>query len=234
VAVPDAGGAPLVVVAPDHLSDGLELAAALDVGFEQGRHRSRRRSRRPRCSDGPTRCHCSGRGRGAAGRLEARRDLVRKIFGREVAVAVCCGKEEGAFSAKLLRGWPGHGFRSVALDAMVQKTPVAPPTTHDLHAASLRQLRGRHVPMTSASLHGPLIAQLMHVVGGPNSFWGPQPFAPSRGRVHGLGSQGLLSVFWIPGYPGPPAPGPHHWPIFSPGKNQRPKLWRRPSRGGAS
>jgi hypothetical protein len=29
---------------------------------------------------------------------------MRKIFEREVAAAVCCGKEEGAFSAKLLRG----------------------------------------------------------------------------------------------------------------------------------
>jgi hypothetical protein len=29
----------------------------------------------------------------------------------------------------------------------------------------------------------------------------------------------LLSVFWIPGYPGPPAPGPRHRPIFSPGEN---------------
>jgi hypothetical protein len=44
----------------------------------------------------------------------------------------------------------------------------------------------------------------------------------------------MLSVFWIPGYPGPPAPGPRHRPIFSPGENQRPKLRRRPSRGGAS
>jgi hypothetical protein len=42
VAVPDAGGAPLAVLAPDHLSDGLELAAALDAGFEQGRRRLRR------------------------------------------------------------------------------------------------------------------------------------------------------------------------------------------------
>jgi hypothetical protein len=63
---------------------------------------------------------------------------MRKIFGREVAAAVCCGKEEGAFSAKLLRGRPGRGFRRVALDATVRKMPVTPPTTHDLHAASLR------------------------------------------------------------------------------------------------
>jgi hypothetical protein len=34
---------------------------------------------------------------------------------------------------------------------MVRKTPVTPPTTHDLHAASLRQLQGCHVPTTSAS-----------------------------------------------------------------------------------
>jgi hypothetical protein len=33
-AVPDAGGAPLAVLAPDHLTDGLELAVALDAGFE--------------------------------------------------------------------------------------------------------------------------------------------------------------------------------------------------------
>jgi hypothetical protein len=44
----------------------------------------------------------------------------------------------------------------------------------------------------------------------------------------------LMSVFWIPGYPGPPATGPRHQPIFSPRKDQRPKLRRRPSRGGAS
>jgi hypothetical protein len=98
---------------------------------------------------------------------------VRKIFGREVAATVCYGKEEGAFSAKLLRRRPGRGFQSVALDAMVRKMPVTPPTTHDLHAASLRQLRGHHVPTTSASSHGPLTAQLTRAVGGPSSFWGP-------------------------------------------------------------
>jgi hypothetical protein len=47
-------------------------------------------------------------------------------------------------------------------------------------------------------------------------------------------NQPFLSVFWIPGYPGPPAPGPRHQPIFSPGENQRPKLRKRPSWGGAS
>jgi hypothetical protein len=127
---------------------------------------------------------------------------------------------EGAFSAKPLRGRPGCGFQSVALDATVQKTPVTPPTTHDLHAASLRQLQGRHVPTTSASSHGPLTAWLTRAVGGPSSFWGPRPFTHSRGRVRGPGSRGLLSVFWILGYPGPSAPGPHHQPIFSPGENR--------------
>jgi hypothetical protein len=86
------------------------------------------------------------------------------------------------------------------------------------------QLRSRHASATFASSHGPLTAWLTRAVGGPNSFWGPRPFAPSRGRVRGPGSRGLLSVFWIPGYPGPPAPGPRHWPIFSPGENRRPKL----------
>jgi hypothetical protein len=33
-AVLDASGAPLAVLAPDHLADGLELAVALDAGFE--------------------------------------------------------------------------------------------------------------------------------------------------------------------------------------------------------
>jgi hypothetical protein len=28
-------------------------------------------------------------------------------------------------------------------------------------------------------------------------------------------------VFWIPGYPSPPAPGPLQWPSFGPGVNQR-------------
>jgi hypothetical protein len=32
-----------------------------------------------------------------------------------------------------------------------------------------------------------------------------------------------LSVFWIPGYPGPPAPGPLQQPSFGLEVNQRPK-----------
>jgi hypothetical protein len=32
-----------------------------------------------------------------------------------------------------------------------------------------------------------------------------------------------LSVFWIPGYPGPPAPGPLQWPSFGLGADRRPK-----------
>jgi hypothetical protein len=42
--------------------------------------------------------------------LEARRGWMRKIFGREVAAMMCCGKEEGAFSAKPLRGQGGRSF----------------------------------------------------------------------------------------------------------------------------
>jgi hypothetical protein len=33
-----------------------------------------------------------------------------------------------------------------------------------------------------------------------------------------------MSVFWIPGYPGPPAPGPLQQPNFGPGEERRPKL----------
>jgi hypothetical protein len=99
--VPDEGGAPLVVLAPDHLSDDLELAAALDAGIKQGRRRLRHRLRRPCCSGGPARCHGSGRGQVAVGGSKAKRIWVRKIFGREVAAAVCYGRGGGASSAKL-------------------------------------------------------------------------------------------------------------------------------------
>jgi hypothetical protein len=62
-------------------------------------------------------------------------------------------------------------------------------------AVSSHQLRSRHASAASASSHGPLTARLTRAVGGPSSFWGPRPFAPSRGCVRGLGSWGLLSVF---------------------------------------
>jgi hypothetical protein len=68
--------------------------------------------------------------------------------------------------------------------------PVTPPTTHDLHAALLRQLQGCHVPTTSVSSHGPLTARLTRAVGGPSSFWGPRALRPlkrvrSRARIPG-------------------------------------------------
>jgi hypothetical protein len=117
---------------------------------------------------------------------------VLEIFGGEVAAAVCYVKGGEAFSAKLLRGQPGRGFQSVGLDTTGRKTPVAPlPTT----SAPLRSPTwGSHVPTISASLHGPLTAQLTNAVGGPSIFGGPRPFASSRGRVHRPGSWGLLSV----------------------------------------
>jgi hypothetical protein len=43
-----------------------------------------------------------------------------------------------------------------------------------------------------------------------------------------------LSVYWIPGYPGPPAPGSLQRPSFGPGCNDDRSCWRRPSWGGAS
>jgi hypothetical protein len=79
------------------------------------------------------------------------------------------------------------------------------------------------VSAAPASSRGPLIARLTRAVGGPSNFWGPWPFAPLRGHVCGPGSRGLLSVFWIPGYPGPPAPRPLQRPSFGPGEKRRPK-----------
>jgi hypothetical protein len=52
---------------------------------------------------------------------------VLKIFGREVAAAMCYGIGGGAFSTKLLRGQGGHGFRNIALEAMVRKCPLLHP-----------------------------------------------------------------------------------------------------------
>jgi hypothetical protein len=57
-------------------------------------------------------------------------------------------------------------------------------------AVSSHQLRSRHTSAAFTSSHGPLTARLTHAVGGPSSFWGPRPFAPSRGRVRGPGSWG--------------------------------------------
>jgi hypothetical protein len=58
---------------------------------------------------------------------------------------------------------------------------------------------------------------------GPAASGGPWPFAPSRRCVRRPGSRGLLSVFWIPGYPGPPALGPLQRPSFSLGVERQPK-----------
>jgi hypothetical protein len=37
-----------------------------------------------------------------------------------------------------------------------------------------------HVPMTSASSHGPLTARLTRAIGGPSSFWGPPALRPLK------------------------------------------------------
>jgi hypothetical protein len=59
----------------------LELAVALDAGFEQGRRRLQRCFRRPRCSGGPAWCHGAvSRRRIAARRWMARVDWMRKFF----------------------------------------------------------------------------------------------------------------------------------------------------------
>jgi hypothetical protein len=47
-----------------------------------------------------------------------------------------------------------------------------------------------------------------------------QHSGPNREKAHGppgTPTESVLSVFWIPGYPGPPAPGPLQRPSFGPG-----------------
>jgi hypothetical protein len=79
---------------------------------------------------------------------------MRKIFGREVAATMCYGKEEGAFSAKPLRGQGGRGFRNVALDSMVRKPPL------------LRPLRTIPTPLCFANCKGATCPRplLLHMV----------------------------------------------------------------------
>jgi hypothetical protein len=85
---------------------------------------------------------------------------MRKIFKEGGGGGDVLWERKEAFPAKLLRGRPGRGFRSVDLDATVRKTPVAPPTSHDLHSAvSLPQLQGRHMSTASTTSHGPLTAR---------------------------------------------------------------------------
>jgi hypothetical protein len=121
----------------------------------------------------------------------------------------------GVVMSNLRAGTEALAWRSVVKRRAIMTGDAS--GTASSPAVSSHQLQGRHMPTTSASSHGPLTAWLMRAVGGPSSFWGPWPFAPSRGRVHGPGSRGLLSVFWTPGYPGPPAPGPLQRPSFGPG-----------------
>jgi hypothetical protein len=51
----------------------------------------------------------------------------------------------------------------------------------------------------------------------------PDPSLPRQGVFAGQAPGGLLSVYWIPGYPGPPAPGPLQRPSFGVGAQTRPK-----------
>jgi hypothetical protein len=61
------------------------------------------------------------------------------------------------------------------------------------------------------------------------------PSSSTRPATSGAQSRRpAMSVFWIPGYPGPPAPGPLQRPSFGPGCDHNRSFWRRPSWGGAS
>jgi hypothetical protein len=134
----------------------------------------------------------------------------------------------GAFSTKPLRGRPGRGFQSVALDVTVRKTPVTPPTTHDLHAASLCQLQGRHVPTTSASSHGPLTTWLTHAVGGPSSFWGPGPSLSQEGAFTGRAPGGYCRCSRYQGIPIHLLLGPVIGPSLAQGRTDDPSYREDP------
>jgi hypothetical protein len=229
-AMPDAGGAPLIAPAPDHLSDGLELAAALDSGVEQGHRRPRRSSGGPRRTNGPARCHGSRRGRVAARRLEARKIWLRKIFGREVAAVVCCGKGEGAFSAKLLKGGSqGVVSEASALTRWFEKRPLphyarsprrlASPTARVPRAHDLR-----FFTWTSDRTVDACRWRAQQLLGPPalRSLERARLRAGLPGATVGVLDTGVSRSTCS-------------WAMSSAHlRNQRPKLRRRPSRGGAS
>jgi hypothetical protein len=113
---------------------------------------------------------------------------------------------------------PSAGIEALAQRSVVKQRIIMMVDASETVASpaiSSHQLRPRHVFGVSTSSHGPLTVWLTCAIGGPCSFGGPRPFASSRGRTHGPCSRGLLSVLWISRYPGPPATGPHHQPIFS-------------------
>jgi hypothetical protein len=95
------------------------------------------------------------------------------------------------------------------------KTPVTLCTAHDLHAASSCRLQVRHVFTTSASSHGPLTTRFDACRWRAPQLLGALTLC-SLERAHLRARlSGLLSVFMIPGYPSPPAPGPLQGPSFT-------------------
>jgi hypothetical protein len=120
-AVPDAGGAPLAVLAPDHLSAVWSSRLLLMQESSRGATACGAASEDlaapvPLCG-----AMASGRGRVAEGGWKAKGFGCASSLERGAAVAMCCEGGEGAFSAKLYRSQGGHGFQNIALDATVQK-----------------------------------------------------------------------------------------------------------------
>jgi hypothetical protein len=131
----------LAVLAPNHLADGLELAVALDVRVEQGRHWRLRCPRGSSCSGVPTVCHLaassgwiseevwmqeqvgctSSSGRGGGGDASMREEEVPSML-----------------SFKVGRG--GVVSKATSLRRRF-KAPVTLCASHDLHATSSHQPR---------------------------------------------------------------------------------------------
>jgi hypothetical protein len=103
------------------------------------------------------RCHTFRLGAGCDGRMEGSRDLDAQDLWKGRRRWRCAVKEE---KEPFLLSFKGgrEGAVSEMSPLMRRFENARYSTTHDLHAASLRQLQERHVSAASASSHGPLTA----------------------------------------------------------------------------
>jgi hypothetical protein len=111
-------------------------------------------------------------------------EVSRRLYLRGAAGIVASNLSAGTEASVLCSAVKRHTIMTVDASGTAASPAVSP-----------HQLRSCHASAASASSHGPLTPRLTRAVGGPSSFWGPRPFTPSRERVRGPGSWGLLSVF---------------------------------------
>jgi hypothetical protein len=145
-------------------------------------------------------------------------------------------KNPGATFQRLMRKALGAqmGRNTEAyIDDIIVKTREGPTLVEDLEGTSAN-LRKVNIKLNPAKCafgvpSGKLLGFLFLTT---ESRQTPTRSSPSRRCVCRATSRkcsASLSVFWIPGYPSPPAPGPRHRPIFSPGESDDPSYGRRPS-----